>query len=477
MITFTNTATILTITGASAGDTMRDVVTAVADANIIELVGNVITLKRAVGQTYKGLTFNNGVIISLTAGDTLNIQGSTNTATPTQLVINTTAEFTVGAGCTINFNSDNQATSYGYWYSYGKFTAVGTLGNEIIIKKYRNFYLCPRMNTTIQYVKFQDFTLTSAYCIYADYSALTFANGYIPTVIIQNVTIENTNANYYGSGLYFPGYNIPFTNWTFDNIIFNHLSYVIYGLNGNHTLKLTNCRFLNITNNTPLYNVGGGTHPVYNTSKVEYTNRKNYQPYFYFENCIFDTCVAGVTLIMVYYVSLVYFKNCTFRNETNGVYCQFGGIAMWEGINTFTNVTTNRLWTLDGTHLHCRDVSITVKDINNNPIENAQVSIRQSQDYERWSGFTDVNGQLKNIWGNNTKLVEKEETATNTFVNWSDSIASGRYHIITVTKEGFSTETQNIEVTSDKTLTFVLTPINNEGTNINNATLVNAYIT
>lgn len=58
----------------------------------------------------------------------------------------------------------------------------------------------------------------------------------------------------------------------------------------------------------------------------------------------------------------------------------------------------------------------------------------------------------------------------------SSGFWGNQYHIITVTKSGYSAEVQEIEVTEDKVLNFVLTPLTDYGTNIKGSTLYGATI-
>jgi hypothetical protein len=129
------------------------------------------------------------------------------------------------------------------------------------------------------------------------------------------------------------------------------------------------------------------------------------------------------------------------------MYASYGARIVTTGTNIWTATTSKKIWATEATFLHGHSVAVTVKDLGGTPIEGASVSFRQSEGHEAWAGFTDVNGQLKNANGYDTMLVEKEETATGVFQDWTTD-----GHKLTVALDGYKVNTQDITFDSDKTI-------------------------
>ncbi|MHA1852575.1 MAG: right-handed parallel beta-helix repeat-containing protein [Candidatus Heimdallarchaeaceae archaeon] len=367
-----------------------------------------------------------------------------------------------GAGGKIIGDINN--TYYSYIYFYGTITLQGSSGNNFVIEQYRTIYLYERTTSTytFDYVTLQNNTYTYGYYIYWNRNDATSNQN---SHSFTNITIQSNNHKGYGMLLYG-----DFSNVTFSNITIDDTRYGFYLQAA--TAKFTNCTVRD-TYLDSLMAYGASptwTYGHYTTSKTKQYNLAGWQQgKVVFENCTWhDNRNSSSTEMCVYYVgrgSVVLFKNNTFEGasaadpSSYGIGVYYGGLALYYGTQTFTNVTTERYWSSNGTHLHCRKLTLTVKDQNGNPVEDAYVIIRQNEGKEEWTGFTDSNGQLKDIFGDDYVVVEKEETSTGNYTQWSDSIANGRFHWLIISKEGYQTWQRKITFTADKTITATLMPV------------------
>jgi hypothetical protein len=275
------------------------------------------------------------------------------------------------------------------------------------------------------------------------------------TVALNNCTVKD-NTPHYGT-VYFQTGN--YSNFTIEDCTFEDIYDVrIYAASA---LKFKNCTFNSLFDYPLIY--GGSasqTSAIYTTSKspTYFSNPQN-QPFVYFDGCTFGNSSDLYAGGSGFTYSVVLFNGCTFQNDTYGYYALEEALALWYGTNTFTSITVDRRWGDRATHLHVRKLVITVKDNNGNNIENACVSVVQAEGKEEWSFLTDSNGQVINAWGDQEVFfVEKEETSTGVYDQWSNSISGGQFHWITVSKEGFQTWKAKVEFDADRTITATLVP-------------------
>lgn len=361
-------------------------------------------------------------------------------------------EFATGSDCVIEEGCEfdlGYTGTYrrGYMYTYGKLTITGTVSNPVIFKNYRSGYLYFRDDQDWDYVKFQDTTYSSGYMIWLSYSQYT---SIYPTVNLNHITVENTNANYWGR--VYAGYTstMPRDELTLNNWHVEHLYYPIYSVSG--SVKFTNSTFKDTIIQAYSYDAGNGIGLPFVTSKDKLANSKTFQPMNVFDTCTFDDLDNGVYAVYCYYPGRTLFKDCTFQNQSNGVYTSQGSIVLWEGTNTFVGIGTHRRWAYNATHLHVRRVKLTVQDVDGNPISQASVSLIQaSSPSKEWhAGLTDSNGELKNVWGNDPILVEKEEVSTGVYQQWSNDTNNDLYHIITVAKKVIMLASKSVSAILDQ---------------------------
>jgi hypothetical protein len=455
--------------------TLDDICTEINDTSVMEKTGTIYLIKRQVGSAYREFEISSGCKVLFEADDTLNFEGITSSGTYVILDFATNSEIEIEEGFTFDFNSDGQTYARAYLYIYGQLTMVGTLSNNIVFKNYRSCYISPRNDQYWRYVTFKNATYYGGYLLYYSNYTAYYAKGIL--FDIQYVTVTNDPSLYYNGRLYITnsGYiekDFVFRNWTVD-----YLDYPLLSYQGSY--KFVDCIFSNSKTYPTPYTAGGQVgHPYLTSKEGDFSRPKdNYQPLLVFENCLFDNLDLGVYGLRIYYNSNIYLKNCEIKDSSaKALYLSYGSFVLINGI-TYTNCATTPLsLSNNSASLHVREVSITVVDINDAPIEKACVSLRQAEDKEWHCGFTNSDGKLLNGFGDPSVLIEKEETSYNVFDNWSDDISAGRYHIIQVSKDGYTTKSQDIEITEDKDITIKLYSSENGATTIINSTMYDCVI-
>jgi len=416
-----------------------------------EISGSCIVLFQNSGSNYSKLSWTWG----------------TTTAAPYILDFAATSDVTIEPGFEFDMDAST-ATHYGYIYFRGGISAVGTEGNEIIFKHYRNCYIYPYQNDqTWDYVKFQECTHSAAYMMY-----LTYPQNIDPlTLSMKHITIENAS-NLWGR-VYFQNESVPngkqiFEDWTIEN-----LAYPFYTVNGNYYLKRFHFKTSTIQG---LHYVNGlGTGLPMTLNKTNGHNTRTLQPMCVFEDCTWEDVDGGNLAMYNYYQSRILLINPTFIGMNYGAYTKYGSLTMWKG--TITMASGNpKQWGVDCSHTWVRYMNITVQDLDGNPIENAMVSMVQSEGKEWYSALTEADGKIYGVYGNSPILTEKEETSNGVFIQWSDDEGAGQYHTITCSKAGYMTQSANYEMTQDRDITITLTPLNDGGTNIYDSTIYDSVI-
>jgi len=414
-------------------------------------------------QTYqvegnRELELSSGVFLSTTDGDTLQWALTAN-GYPV-LDVASGARLDVAQNTTFIGDTDN--THQSYFYFYGETNFNGTSGNEIVIENYRTVYIQDYGNVTgasdgihtWDYVILRDVMSSSGHSLYfrPDIYQLDADNGQHS---FTNITIDmSAGPNSAWGQLYFDSGD--YSRFTFDNFTMTEGNRIIcYGCSN---LKIANSTFTDGANDNRCYhskegNITGRYNPA--AASYPYPQQIQNQSKVLFQNCTFDGNDNGV------YAGLwqdrggvVFYDDCTFQNATYGTYSN-RGIALYTGTTTFTTITTNRRWGNGGTHFHCRKLNLTVEDSLTNPIADAVVQVRQKEGREHWQFMTDSNGQVLDIHDEPPWLVEREETATGVFTEWSDGTGD-QVHVLEVFKDGFTAHSQEIAFTSDQTLTVTL---------------------
>ena len=388
------------------------------------------------------------------------------------------ANITVDEGFTFDFGySGTYRRGYVQWYCASSLN--GTVTNGIVFKNFRSFYFKAYDTQYWRYVTIKDITYSGGYLFYwsnLNSPEIDFDMEYIT---ISNIIYPLTG----GSGKAY-GYVLLYAvlselkNWTFDT--FGYFNYYVFPFP--YTTKFSNCTFDNLNTQLNIYNSGGVSLP-YNGSKMHSNELidNDFQPSLCFDNCVFRDMDLGSYPFQIYSQSLVTMKNCeldgtSYPSTQKGIYISGNSVLNIYGGLTYTNIGGTKITNYGSAILHSREIQITVLDLSNNPIENANIGLVQSENKERFSGLTDTNGKLLNIYGDNPLLTEKEETSYGIYTNWSDSIAGGRYHNLTVSCPGYQTEHLQIEMTEDKNITVNLTPIAKTNTIIYDSTIYDSII-
>jgi len=424
---FAGSWTAVKIDITSGTGTLAQLVTDVNDATVMETVGAVTTVKPgSLGVIPRELEISSGVTLNHKVdGHTLEWDWGVTTGTYVTLDITTGGTFNVGDGttggddCILDFAANRQ-TVRPYIYVYGSFNIQGTDGHWCILKHYRSMYFYSRVgyNCDWDWFKLQnDISYVSGYTMaFSEYSQTG-----APTVSFTNGKVECLNATESGYGIYFYSGGF-FGNVSWDDITWeNNLYWTVNGA----TFKMSNCTIKDTAGSYPrFYGSGKGQGSVYDTSKTEPFSKAVGQSKTVFDTCTFDNNYDDSgTSYSIYEVgrgSRILFRDCTFQNNTRGVRVADGGIAIYAGTTTFTSITTDRIWATNGTHLHARNLTLTVQDADGAAIENAVCYLREKSNRDYFMLETNASGEAKDLWGDDCILIEKEETATTTYTDWDD---------------------------------------------------------
>lgn len=414
---------------------------------------NTYTLHRLTA-TYSYFYISGNCTVQIPQDTTFINQGFTSLgAINTIFYVSENGKLILNPGSRIKFSSGG-----GYVQLYGVVTAVGTEAKPIIWQSYRQCYCYSRTlgaETRFQWVTFKNITYSNGYYLY-----FSQYNQYraIP-MTFKNVKFTNDNtAKKYGNPFYFtPGG--MYTNVDIDGFQCDYTNtIIIYGC----SVKLKNGIIKNCAGtNIDIQGGGNVISAAYQTSKDDTTfPTGRFQSMVVLQNIQFDNLAsAGSYAIYVQYNSLVCVKNCKF-SATNGIiYCAFyssyGSVTI-QNNNDITALLSNssrKSWVGDGTILHGHQLDLTVLDQNNQPANEATVTVIQKSNpsKQRWSGLTKENGKLLTIYNDNPVYIQKEQTSLDNFEYWSDP-----GHTLMVNKPGYKPSIQDLSFTEDKTVVVKL---------------------
>ncbi len=397
------------------------------------------------------LYLSSGTLNMSNEGDTLQWTLTGNKAPGLEIPPNAT--FNIARDCTLI--GDTTDTYYNYAYIYGIMNCSGESGHEITLDKWYSFrfYSYATDPSTWAYVDITNF----AYGGTAPGMYFTCWRNR-PTHSFTYINIETDDDYGYAFTLY-PG---DYTGMTFDNITVNNTQYGIrsYGA----CIKFTNSTFRNIKYYQHLY--APGSVPRYTLTGA--TRTPGGQPKITFEDCTFQDNYDVSSSERAFYLAygcVIKFKDCTFAGVDDA--CRYGlsdqvagGVFLFEGTTTFTNVTTPYYFANSvGGFLHVKTLDMDVVDMNGTAIEGATVSVVHMSGWEADLFLTDSSGDVLDIFGDNPVFVKEAQTGAATTAPWSDDVSAGLAHQITVSKAGFLPEVRTIEFDDgDATLTVALRP-------------------
>ncbi len=457
-ITGANWATYWALTGSTGDGAAYVNGTTYPKAYIQKSGANPYTYSIAGQQT---LVLNSSTKINQSnAGDIL--QWNSRTAHSTAIFnVNAGAEYTATSDCVLDFDTSDTYYTYVYWR--GKSTLQGTSGHPVVMKHYYVLYNYSTIGNEWDwdYVTLSNMSYGSGYWIQF------YSSGYGRASHSFNyLTISGPGgASARGTGMYF-SCGFDFSNCTFSNITMDGIAYALQGYFV--SAKFYNSTFKNIYRGFDLTGVGGRNYLTsYATTSYPFSTAIN-QPKITFDTCTFDT---NYTLSSIYYMfyytsnSLVKFKNCTFVKTGGGAagtgcYSENDSRILWEGTNTFTNLSYSYGWANQGTHYDCKTLTMTVYDHNNIAISGAHVIITHDSANDYWYFRTNGSGQVKDCFGDDPVIPYREQRATSAYVNWSTNVATpGLFHWVMVIKQGFQPWVRKVAFNSDVTIDAVLTPM------------------
>lgn len=387
---------------------------------------------------YRELEISSGCIINFEEGDTINWIWSASSSTIVVFEIASGAVVTIEPNVTFDFGSNSQTYMRAYFYCYGSCTAEATLGNEIIFKHYRSIYMYPYQAQSFAYCNFEDQTYNGYALYFSNVGTQAWAQ-----CDMDHITVSgSTGYVYFATGGMIPT-NLNLTNWVIDG---GSTGLQIFGYPGVYFDSWT----IKNASSYPSVNGSGlqAGQTWYNTPGVLAEN--SYQPYVYFDNCLFEDNDAGIYNYVTYYHSVTVFDNCEFKGTGTRIYANY--YATMFLINpTYTNTNVNPVTFGSLGNVFIADhltLNITYKG---NPVEGASVTIVQSEGHIVINGVTDSNGKVLNPYGKETVLPISQQTSTAVYDLWADSIAGGRYYTISVFKEGVGSYSEDFTFSSANT--------------------------
>ncbi len=196
------------------------------------------------------------------------------------------------------------------------------------------------------------------------------------------------------------------------------------------------------------------------------------QPKVVFENCTFENndnigdWASNYAAFWAAANATIKFKNCTAKDNVVGFAPVANSKFLYEGTTTYTDVDIQRSVTFGGTNYDVRTLDLTVLDFDENPIENATVTVKQAENREEWTFFTDEEGKIYDCHADLPVFVKSEEVLEGSLFYadpWSNNIEEGRYHLITIMKEGYQIWQRKVEFIDDLVVTASLRNVSAPG--------------
>jgi len=150
-------------------------------------------------------------------------------------------------------------------------------------------------------------------------------------------------------------------------------------------------------------------------------------------------------------------KGCPNTNNKNVLIYTGAHLLCWNSDNCFNRVA------VDNYNSFAKKVfllDLTIQDLQENPLADATIKVKQKDGYEEYTLTTNSNGKIIALHGLTGVLLANavRKTTSETLVYWSDS-SNSSYHTVTVLKEGYKAETFNIVMDADKSQTVQLRPL------------------
>ena len=364
---------------------------------------------------------------------------------------NTTIDMMVGAGIPY------------YTYIYGKIYIDGNTTYKPVWKNYMRFYFVEGQNnnTYTNDVWYMNNVIIGSSCT-ANYYAFYFNSmGKVRNHTFKNLTFDKT----YGRGMAMYAMRFPYhyngmRNMTFENINFHNVgNYPIYS--GGAGVHLKGITFGTTTSWKCLvygsYNHNGDVSQ--GTYGIGVEHRAG-QRFMYLEDATFTNNNSQNHLLCQYGGSVLC-KDCDWAGTAgDSIQAAYGGVVMlWTG-NTFSSGREVYDVDFDGRVQRVHALTVVVKDSNGVAIEDATVSIEQSEGKEGIIFYTNSDGKVKTDHDLECALLTYQHqygnSKTTNVEDWSNS-SNNTYHRVTVSKTGYDTTyTDVIMSTGDQTITITL---------------------
>lgn len=408
------------------------------------------------------------VVLTIDTGETITWDLTVNkTSSALCLDVSNGGELVIEAGGVFqgDTNTSNAATAR----IYGSITVNGTPDNRAIFEHWDYIYLYPLSSISnenkidIEYAEVRD---------YFDTGSAGFTLGYYMSQVSHSIR----DVYFHGTMNYAFIVYCDTTNIELDRIDADGTRRC---LNLGGIAHFKNSTFRNVEtyplagtylNACERYSMYSDDQARWN-DEVPVRYKCSYYPRCTFYNCTFDNnYTTSTTRGAAYmYAGGYLFYKCKFRNGVVGVDTVNHNTTVYLYDPEFDNITTETAIWAGATIKYCYALALTVLDQNGNFLEDANVYISQSEGKENlWFRTTDgtggtdpsipTNGNIFDRYGYTPIVTYKEELSDESFVQWSDDVDAGRYHLIAIVKEGYQLWQRKVAFTSDQDIVAVLHP-------------------
>ncbi len=436
------------ITGS--GNTLASITADIADTTFIEKTSTSPDIYTVKGNVARYLRIRSGG--TLTIGDPEDysknetLAFSSSVANNNRFYVDTGGRLEQYGDTMIDFMTGTQR-SY-YTYIYGALHIRGNDTYKPVWQNYQRIYFYEQQNndTYANDVWDIDKMIVGSACTANYYSFYLGAFGKVRNHIFKNITWDKT----YGKGNQMYALRLPYDvrgirNITFENLDFNDVGN--YPLYSSARVHLKGCTF-GTTGSWKVLSYGMG-FPVSGDTYRDYGyhgEHEDGQNFMYLEDCTFEN-QNNKNCLLIQYNSVVLCKDCTWEHDTgDSIQVAYGGVVMmWTG-NTFTGGREYYDVDFDGRIQWVYDLTLTITDEEENPVEGATVLIKQSGGKERFTFHTDSDGKMTNDHNLDCALLTHKHQYGNSKTTdaeyWSDS-SNSTYHTVTVFKDGYRPYTED----------------------------------
>lgn len=151
----------------------------------------------------------------------------------------------------------------------------------------------------------------------------------------------------------------------------------------------------------------------------------------------------------------VIMKNCPNTNNKNNLIQTGANLLCWNSSNVWSRIVISDNYGSMAKNVFLLD--LTIQDVDSNPLADCYIRIAQKDDKEFFLCRTGANGKIIALYGLGGVLCANaiKKTTAETLEYWSDN-SNSTYHIVTVLKEGYYSETFNVVMDQDRTQTVTL---------------------